>query len=109
MTKFEKVHIIGLVLTFTPSTLALPHTVPLAQRQQAVTGVVKWTAPEWSKTEYERVQRTIDSVITACSGTDIEKVVIKIAEAVAKVIPDRNFTLSIGSFGIECKGKKKGG
>lgn len=106
---FEKTLILPLVIGLRPQGLALPGTVPLAPQQQAVAGMVKWAAPEWDKAEYEKVQRTVDGTITTSPGIGVEKLVVKIAEAVHKAIPDRNFSVTIGSFGIEYKGKEKGG
>lgn len=103
----SKYHIMPLILTMTPHTLALPHTVPMAQRQEAIGGMLRWTVPEWNRLEFERVQHAVETVMASSQGIDIEVFVTKLDEAVARIIPDRDFSVQIGSFGIEYKGKKK--
>lgn len=105
--KFEKVHIMPLVLAVTPHPLAL--ATPFPQQQQAVGGVIRWTTPKWNKVEYEKIRLTVDSIMMASQGVEIEDFVMKIAEALQKIIPDRNFSVALGSFAVEYKAKKKGG
>lgn len=101
--KFEKTLIMPLVVALRPHGLSLPGTVPLVQQQQAIAGAVRWVTPEWDKTEYEKMQRTVDSIVTSNPGIELEKLVMKMAEAICGVIPNRNFNLTLGSFGIERK------
>lgn len=101
MTKF---HLMPLMIPITPHTLVLPGTVPMAQRQQVIPGVLRWTTNAWSKAEYEKVQRAIE--VVGAAGMDLEDFVMKLAEAVKKVIPDREFSISVGNFGIEFKPKE---
>jgi len=105
--QFEKTLTMPLVVGLKPHSLSLPGTVPLVQQAQAVAGAVKWTAPEWDKAEYEKVQRKVEAVIAESSGMEIEKLIMKIAKAVCEAIPDRTFNVAIGSFGIEYKVKRK--
>lgn len=102
---FEKVFIMPFVLTMTP-TIALPGPAP--QQQQAVGGIIRWSTPEWSKVEYSKVQLAFDS-IKATPGIEIEEFVLKVAEVLEKILPDKNFSVALGSFAIEYKPKKKGG
>lgn len=102
---FEKVLIMPFVLTMTP-TIALLDPTP--QQQQAVGGIIRWSSPEWSKVEYSKVQSAFDS-IKSTSGMEIEEFVLKVAEVLEKILPDRNFSITLGTFAIEYKPKKKGG
>lgn len=107
MTRFKKTHIMPLILQVEPHTLALPNTVPLAQRQpQIITGLVRWASPDWNEAEYEKVQRTVDNIKATGTGVEIENFVTKVAEAIKQVIPGRNFSVTLGSFGIEYKTEK---
>lgn len=105
--KFEKTLIMPLVVALRPHGLSLPGTIPLVQQQQAIAGAVRWVTPEWDKTEYEKMQRTVDSIVTSNPGIELEKLVMKMAEAIRGVIPNRNFNLTLGSFGVDYKAKKK--
>jgi len=103
----SKYHIMPLVLTITPQTLSLPRTTPMVQRQEAIGGMLRWTVPEWNRLEFERVQCAVETVMASSQGMDIEMFVTKLDEAVARAIPDRDFSVQIGSFGIEHKAEKK--
>jgi len=105
--KFEKVHIMPFALNFRPHTLSLPNTAPLVERHQTIPGIVRWKTSEWNKTEYEKVQQAVDAIAVTSMGIEIEDFVTKVAEAVGKVIPNRNFTVTLGSFAIEYKAKKE--
>lgn len=104
---FEKVHIMPIVLTITPPALTLPG-VPMTQRQQAITGVIKWSVSDWNKAEYEKVQRRAESIMTSSSGKEIEAFITKLAMALQEILPNRSFSVSVGAFGIEHKAKKGG-
>jgi hypothetical protein len=81
--------------------------MPLTQRQEAIGGLLRWTVPEWNRLEFERVQHAVETVMASSQGMDIEVFVTKLDEAVARTIPDRDFSVQIGSFGIERKAEKK--
>jgi len=102
---FQKVFIMPFVLTMTP-TIALLDPAP--QQQQVVGGIIRWSTPEWSKVEYSKVKFAFDS-IKSTPGIEIEEFVLKVAEALEKILTDRNFSIVLGSFAVEYKPKKKGG
>ena len=104
---FEKCHVMPLLLTFTPDTgLALPGTVPLVRKQEALAGVLRWRISEWNEAEYQRVEQAVNAVTQKSLGKRLEEYVMILAEAVAKAIPDGEFHLEISSFGIDYKPKK---
>lgn len=100
---FKKYHIMPLLLNITPTTLTLPQTVPLVQKQQAIGGLLKWEVLEWNKAEYERMQRKVETTLASSSGVDLEVCVEKLAKSIAEMIPNREFTLQLSSFLIEHK------
>lgn len=103
----KKYHIMPIMLNLTPSALTLPHTKPMVQRQEAVGGFIKWEAAEWNQREYEQLQNKINTIVPTSTGISIEDFVMKLAKAVSEAIPSRDFTVQLGSFGIENKAKEK--
>jgi hypothetical protein len=99
--KVEKFLVMPIVLPITPNTLVLPGTKPLYPQQQVVGGAIRWSAPEWNKAEYERVQNKINAI--SAKGIDIEVFVMKLAEMMSQLLPDREFSVQIGSFMVEYK------
>jgi len=104
MNKFDKFLVMPIVLPITPNTLVIPGTKPLYPQQQAVGGVVRWSAPDWSKSEYEKVQGKVNAI--SAQGMSIESFTMKLAELMSQLLPDRDFSVQIGSFGIEHKTKR---
>lgn len=105
IAKVQKFLMMPVVVPVTPPTLALPGTRPLLQQQQAIGGGIKWSVIEWDKAEYERVQSKVTSL--SAQGISVEAFTEKLAEAMSQLLPDRDWEISIGSFGIEHKAIKK--
>jgi len=102
-TKVQKFLVMPIVLPITPNTLVIPGTKPLYQQQQAVGGAVRWSVKEWNEAEYKMVQDRINAI--KAEGT-IEAFTAKLAETVAAILPGRDFSVTVGSFGIEHKAEK---
>jgi hypothetical protein len=103
MNKFDKFLVMPIVVPVTPNTLVIPGTKPLYQQQQAIGGAVRWSVKEWSEAEYKMVQDRINAI--KAEGT-IEAFTAKLAETVAAILPDRDFSVTVGSFDIEHKAEK---
>ena len=106
MKDFKKTHLMPLVMEVTPPTLTLPNTAPVAQKRVGIGGMLRWVTPEWNKEEYERVERAVNLIMSECKGKQIEDFVMELAKAAKRIIPDRNFSINLGSFGIEHKVKE---
>lgn len=104
-SKFEKFLVMPIVVPITPNTLALPGTKPLLERQQPIGGGIKWSVKEWDKAEYERVQSKVNTL--SAQGMSIEAFTMKLAEVMLQLLPDREWSVNIGGFGIEHKAEKK--
>ena len=102
--KVEKFLVMPIVLPITPNTLVIPGTKPLYQQQQAIGGAVRWSVREWSEAEYKMVQGRINAI--KAEGT-IEAFTAKLAETVTTILPGRDFSVTVGNFGIEHKAEKK--
>ncbi len=105
---FEKYHVMSLLMTFTPDTgLALPGTVPLLQKQEALAGVLRWRISDWDTAEYQKVEQAVNAMTQKSLGKRLEEYAMMLAEAIAQAIPDGEFHLEISSFGIDYKPEKK--
>ena len=103
-SKFDKFIVMPIMVPITPSTLTIPGTRPMVERQQPIGGGIKWSVKEWDKAEYEKVQSRVNSL--SAQGMSIEAFTTKLAEMMLQVLPDRDWSVNIGSFGIEHKAEK---
>ena len=105
---FEKFHVMPLLIGLTPTTgLALPGTVPLVQRQEALAGVLRWRISDWNEAEFQRVAQAVNDVTQKSLGKKLEEYIMILAEVVAKAIPNREFHLEVSNFGVDYKPEKK--
>ena len=107
IVKVERFLVMPLVLPMTQPTLQIPGTRPVLQQQQMIGGALKWSVPEWDKAGYERIQKAVDAFGSKVKGMEISDFANKLAEEVARLLPDREFSVNIGSFIIEYKPVKK--
>lgn len=106
IAKFQKFLMMPIMVPIVPDDiLALPGTKPLIERQQPVGGGIKWSVPDWSKAEYERVQNKVNAL--SCRGISVEAFTMKLAELMLQLLPDRDWQVNTGSFVIEHKAEKK--
>ena len=103
----EKFLIMALALNVTPPALALPRTVPLVQKEEFIAGMLKWSVPEWKEAEFLRIQREVNNFISTTRNIEIQEYTAKLADKLEELLPDRSFSLSLGSFCIERKVEKE--
>lgn len=105
---FERYHVMPLLIGLTPTTgLALPGTVPLVQRQEALAGVLRWRISDWNEAEFARVAEAVNNMTQKSLGKKLEEYIMILAEAVAKAIPGREFHLEVSSFGVDYKPERR--
>jgi hypothetical protein len=95
----RKFMVMPIMLPFQADNLILPGTRPMLQRQGILGGEIKWSVSEWDKAEYERIEGKVNTL--KGQGMSIETFTQRIAELMSLLLPDRDFSVTIGSFSIE--------
>jgi hypothetical protein len=95
----QKILTMPIELDITPGSIK----VPGQPRPQPIHGIIRWSVPDWDKAEYANILTEVNKLISTCFGKELYEVVEHLANLLEKRLPDRNFSISIGSFGIERK------
>ena len=105
--KVKRFLVMPLVLPMTRPTLQIPGTRPIMQQEQIIGGALRWSVPKWDKAEYERIQKAVDAFGATVKNMEISDFVDKLAAEIAWLLPDREFSVNIGSFIVEYKPIRK--
>ncbi len=104
----KKFQLIPFTIQVIPPTLTLPHTAPMVQRQVNIPGYLKWNVEKWDKAEFQMLEQKLGTLLGTNPNMEVCDFVSKLAVEIEKVLPEREFSVSIGSFSMEREAKGMG-